>query len=573
MSDSTFIRLRLVIIGLLIFSGLIVVQLLRLEFGGDSVAYLRDLSATMSQYQREFAPERGYIYDRDGELLAGNDVQYELGLSPAYVVDPKGVARVLSEILGRSVTELELLAQSQRPYELLARPLSAELGGRIKQLQAEGEVNLGGVNLVPLPHRVYPGKVLGAQTLGFVGYNTEGRQAGYFGVEGYYNNVLAGRAVQGTQWVVPFDVQPVPVPDQGAHLHLTIDRDIQFLTEGVLRNAVEVYGADGGSIVIMDPRNGEILAMASWPTYDPNQYATNPPGNPQNPAVSGQYEPGSTFKVLTLAAALDSGMVEPTSPFYDRGYIEVGGIPIRNWNGGTWGATDMTGCMEHSLNVCMAYLSTQMGPGTFYNYMSAFGIGQTLNVDLAAEARGRLKVPGDSDWFASDLGTNSFGQGVATTPLQLVAAVSAVANNGVLMQPHILRQVQTGDRLFTTQPQVLGRPIRPETAQAVNEILATALERGEGKGATIPGYRLAGKTGTAQIPVAGGYDPTRTIASFIGWGPVDDPRFVVLVKLDRPRTSIWGSDTAAPTFGALVRRLVVLMDIPPDAVRRTLGTR
>lgn len=573
MSDSTFIRLRLVIIGLLVFSGLIVIQLLRLEFGGDSVAYLRDLSTTMSQYQREFAPERGYIYDRDGELLAGNDVQYELGLSPAYVVDPKGVARALSEILGRSVVELELLAQSQRPYELLARPLSAELGARIKQLQAEGDVNLGGVNLTPLPHRVYPGKVLGAQALGFVGYNADGRQTGYFGVEGYYNNVLAGKAVQGTQWVVPFDVQPVPVPDQGAHLHLTLDRDIQFLTEGVLRNAVEVYGADGGSIIVLDPRNGEILALASWPTYDPNLYATNPPGNPQNPAVSGQYEPGSTFKVLTLAAAIDSGVVEPTSPFYDRGFIEVGGIPIRNWNGGAWGATDMTGCMQYSLNVCMAYLSTQMGPSTFYGYMRAFGFGQSLNVDLAAEARGRLKAPGDSDWFESDLGTNSFGQGVAVTPLQLVAAIGAVANNGVLMQPHILRQVQTGDRLFTTQPQVLGRPIRPETAQAVTDILAVALERGEGKGAAVPGYRLAGKTGTAQIPVPGGYDPSRTIASFVGWGPVDDPRFVVLVKLDRPRTSIWGSDTAAPTFGSLVRRLVVLMDIPPDDVRRALGAR
>lgn len=573
MNDSTFIRLRLVIIGLLVFSGLIVIQLLRLEFGGDSVTYLRDLSATMSQYQREFAPERGYIYDRDGELLAGNDVQYELGLSPAYVVDPKGVARVLSEILGRSVVELELLTQSQRPYELLARPLSADLGARIKQLQAEGTVNLGGVNLVPLPHRVYPGNVLGAQTLGFVGYNSDGRQTGYFGVEGYYNNVLAGKAVQGTQWVVPFDVQPDPVPDQGSHLHLTLDRDIQFLTEGVLRNAVEVYGADGGSILVMDPRTGEILAMASWPTYNPNDYATNPPGNPQNPVVSGQYEPGSTFKVLTLAAAIDSGVVEPTSPFYDRGFIEVGGIPIRNWNGGAWGATDMTGCMEHSLNVCMAYLSTQMGPSTFYNYMRAFGMGQALNVDLAAEARGRLKVPGDPDWFESDLGTNAFGQGVATTPLQLVAAVSAVANNGVLMQPHMLRQVQTGGRLFTTQPQVLGRPIRPETAQAVSNILAVALERGEGKGAAVPGYRLAGKTGTAQIPVPGGYDSSRTIASFVGWGPVDDPRFVVLVKLDRPSTSIWGSDTAAPTFGALVRRLVVLMNIPPDDVRRTLGAR
>jgi cell division protein FtsI/penicillin-binding protein 2 len=320
----------------------------------------------------------------------------------------------------------------------------------------------------------------------------------------------------------------------------------------------------------MNPRSGEILGMASWPTYDPNNYVTTPPPDPANPAVSGQYEPGSTFKILTMAAALDNGTVTPQTPFLDTGSIEVGGVIINNWNRGGWGPVDMQRCMQHSLNVCFASIATWLGPTTFYNYMNAFGLGHVTNVDLAAETPGRVKEPGDSDWFDSDLGTNSFGQGVALTPLQLITAVSAVANGGTMMQPHILARVQDGDSQHVTQQQVLGRPIRPETAAVLSQMLAASLEAGEGSQALVPGYRIAGKTGTAEIPTPGGYHPTDSIGSFIGWGPVDDPQFVVLVKLDRPSTSIWGSETAAPVFSQLVQRLVVLLEIPPDDVRHAL---
>jgi cell division protein FtsI/penicillin-binding protein 2 len=198
-------------------------------------------------------------------------------------------------------------------------------------------------------------------------------------------------------------------------------------------------------------------------------------------------------------------------------------------------------------------------------------MGHLTSVDLAAETPGRLKVPGDFDWFDSDLGTNAFGQGVAVSPLQLVTAVSAVANDGTMMQPHILSAVRDSETTHATQPQVLGRPIRPETAHTLSQMLATSLEAGEGSQALVEGYRIAGKTGTAQIPTPGGYDPTATVGSFIGWGPVDDPQFIVLVKLDKPSSSIWGSETAAPVFAQLVRRLVVLMEIPPDNVRQTLA--
>jgi cell division protein FtsI/penicillin-binding protein 2 len=412
---------------------------------------------------------------------------------------------------------------------------------------------------------------LAAQVLGFVAYNHDGQQVGYYGVEGFYNDLLAGRAVRGIKNMVPFDVQLDPTPDQGTDLYLTIDRDIQFLVEQTLARAVEEHGAQGGSMVVLDPRTGEVLAMAAWPTFDPNNYVDFPPTNPANPVVSGQFEPGSTFKVLTMAAALDAGRVTPQTPFMDNGSVEVGGIIITNWNGGAWGPVDMQGCMQHSLNVCLAAVATWLGPTDFYNYLGAFGVGRPTGIDLAAETGGRLKRPGDPDWFDSDLGTNSFGQGVAVSPLQLAAAISAVANHGTLMQPHVLDRVQDSNNVYETQPQVLGRPLRPETADTLTHMLADSLEAGEGSQALVAGYRIAGKTGTAQIPRPGGYDPTETIGSFVGWGPVDDPRFIVLVKLDEPSSSIWGSETAAPVFKELVERLVVLLEIPPDTVRAAMA--
>ncbi len=572
MLETVYVRLRLILLGFGALAAVVIVQLVRVDFGSTNVTYFRKLSNQITQLPRNFAPARGRIYDRWGELLATNDVEYELGITPPYVLVPKDLETTLNTLAGIPTLEVEAAIKSTKPYVLLKRPISATVGDKLKDLLQNGPVNLGGISLTPIPHRIYPGGALASQVLGFVAYTNGGQQLGYYGVEGFYNDLLAGRSVHSIQQMVPFDAELNPVPDQGADLYLTLDRNIQFLTELTLADGIKKYGASGGTIIVMNPRSGEILGMASSPTFDPNNYGTDPPPSPANPAVSGQYEPGSTFKVLTMAGALDAGTVTPQTPFVDTGSVEVGGIIINNWNGGAWGPLDMLGCMQHSLNVCLASIATWMGPNNFYNYMQAFGIGHLTNVDLAAETTGRLKRPGDPDWFDSDLGTNSFGQGVAVSPLQLVTAASAIANGGTMMQPHILKIVQHGANQHVTQQQVLGRPIKPETAAVENEMLAQSLERGEGSQALLDGYRLAGKTGTAEIPTASGYDQTATIASFIGWGPVDDPQFIVLIKLDKPTSSIWGSETAAPLFQQLVSRLVVLMQIPPDSVRHALQT-
>jgi cell division protein FtsI/penicillin-binding protein 2 len=267
-----------------------------------------------------------------------------------------------------------------------------------------------------------------------------------------------------------------------------------------------------------------------------------------------------------MAAGLDSGSISLDTTFLDTGVFEIGGTYIYNWNGGAWGPQDMQGCMQHSLNVCLAWIADQTGAKNFYKYMNAFGIGRLSGVDMAGENPGRLKVPGDSDWYDADLGTNAFGQGVSATPIQMAAEVSAIANDGKMMAPHIVRSIINKGHQQDIDLKVIGQPIKAGTAQELSEMLSRSLEQ-ESSDALVDGYRVAGKTGTAEIPTPYGYTSNQTNASFVGWGPVDDPRFLVYVWLEKPQTSIWGSEVAAPVFREVVESLVVLMDLPPDRVR------
>jgi cell division protein FtsI/penicillin-binding protein 2 len=272
-----------------------------------------------------------------------------------------------------------------------------------------------------------------------------------------------------------------------------------------------------------------------------------------------------------MAIALDQGVVAPDSTYVDNGVLEVGGREIYNWDRASHGVTTMTDLLGKSLNVGAATLSVTAGPTRFYAGLDAFGIGQRTGVDLQGEAPGQLRRPGDPEWHDSDLATNSFGQGVAVTPLQMTVSISAIANRGLMMQPHVVyqRSNEAGE-MVAAQPSALGRAISVQTAENLSEMMAQAVER-EASPSLVPGYRIAGKTGTAEIPVPGGYHPEQTIATFVGFGPVDDPQFVVLIKLDIPKTSRWGSETAAPVFSGFVQRLVVLMEIPPDDLRQNVA--
>jgi len=421
------------------------------------------------------------------------------------------------------------------------------------------------------PHlgRIYPEKTLASNILGFV--SREG--VGYFGVEQQFDSLLSGAPETVLVPMDPNRVEEFPDVPDGASLVLTIDRAIQRSMEEVVDDALSSSGAESGTIVVMDPETGEVLAMAVTPRLDLNEfwrYAELFPGEtPFNRAVSQAYEPGSVYKVLTMSAALDAGAVEPETMFVDTGMIEIGGTQIYNWNMGAWGPQTMKGCLQNSLNVCLAWVATQLGVNDFYRYMEAFGIGHHTGIELAGEVTGRLRVPGDKRWYEGDLGTNSFGQGVAATPIQMAAAISALANDGRMMAPHVVRSVVNEGYQYDIEHRVLGMPISAETAHIMTEMLAQSLEV-EASDALVPGYRVAGKTGTAEIPTPLGYTSNETNASFVGWGPVDDPKFLVYIWLEKPSVSPWGSVVASPVFSQAVQELVVLMNIPPDDVRYQL---
>jgi cell division protein FtsI/penicillin-binding protein 2 len=346
---------------------------------------------------------------------------------------------------------------------------------------------------------------------------------------------------------------------------------VQALVEQELVRSVHEYQAEGGTIIVMDPRTFEILALASLPNYDPGRYGEfyvlDPPPF-DDPAVSQQYEPGSVFKVLTVAAALDLGMVTPETTYYDQGWIEVGGATIANSSDHGKQTYTVSDVLIHSLNVGAAWISTQMGPDLFYRYVLAFGIGRPTEVDLAGEATGQLWLPDDFEhWHDSNLGTNSFGQGLAVTPLQMITAVATVANDGARLRPHIVSRRITADGAVSTfRPVIEAQVISPQTARTVAEMMVRTVEEGV-PDAQVAGYRVAGKTGTAQIPIPGGYDRNATIVSFVGFGPVPDPQLIILVKLDRPKTSSWASDTAVPSFQRLATRLFLVLGIPPNGMQ------
>ena len=536
---------------------------------------------------RQIVPTRGEIYDRWGHLLAGNEVVYEVGVDLPSMVNPDTIALVASSMLDWNYDEVISIldfGDGEPPFQylMLADYISADKVEEIQQYMAriaenptsgigKGEKAHSLVGLIFRPHlsRTYPEKALASNILGFV----TREERGYFGVEQHYNDLLAG--VKKSVWVSkdPNMAAENPETPQGASLVLTIDREIQATLEEILDKAVQESGSEGGTILVMDPNTGEILGMATNPRMDLNEFwrvsEFFQKDQPFNLGVQS-YEPGSVFKVITMAAALDSGTVKPDTVFVDTGSINVGGITIRNWNWGAWGPQDMTGCMQHSLNVCLAWLATEMKAGTFYDYLNAFGFGHFTGVELSGEVSGRLKLPGDGDWYEADLGTNAFGQGITATPVQMLMAISAVANNqGNVMVPHVVHSVINQGRQFEIAPQVAGTPISAKTAKTLTNMLAVSLEQ-EASDALIEGYRVAGKTGTAEIATEFGYTSNLTNASFVGWGPIDDPQFLVYVWLQKPTASPWGSVVAAPVFSEVVNRLVVLMDIPPDGVRQAM---
>jgi len=575
-------RMQVLASAMMLIALAIIVQLTRIQ-NSPEAAVFRKQAENYAYEWKTFYPNRGEIYDRNGRLLAGQKTVYEIGVDLKTVTDPHAIAFAVSRELGLNYDNLMNVIQNPPEgisYLVLADYVEAQQALNLQELKralqeqaAEGALGgLTGLQFKAHPQRSYPENALASNILGFV--NREGK--GYFGIEENYDNLLAGNPVSVLIPTDPNKAYEIPRVPDGTTMILTINRDLQAAAEEILDNALTQYGAQDGVIAIMNPQNGEILAIAVSRRMDLNNFwnydSIYDNATEFNPAISKTYEPGSVLKILTMAAALDTNTVTPNTTYLDTGSILIGGVTIQNWDRNPWGVQNMIGCLQHSLNVCMVNLATQMGANNFYAYMDAFGLGHLTGIDLAGEATGRLKMPGDADWYPVDLGTNSFGQGVAVTPIQMMAAASAVANDGRMVTPHVLYAMVRDGRQYNVPAQFAGSPISSQTANTLTEMLALSLEA-ESSLALVPGYRVAGKTGTAEIPVNGFYDISQTNASFIGWGPVDDPQFMIYVWLERPTASPWGSETAAPVFSEMAQKTVILLDIPPDFIRQQIASQ
>lgn len=591
MKISNFSRISFIGLLLTIAAGMTIVSMVRLQIQVKINPYWTEES-TMT-----LDPIRGSIYDRWGNPLAGNKEVYEIGVDLRVEHNSETIAYTVSTALGKPYKEiidildradenLKVKPKESPIYVILTDFVGREKVDKIDEIRAtirEGNKNkkfkrgekipsLYGLVITAHLVRSYPEGSLLSNVLGFQAYMDRVSGTGHFGVEGKYDPQLTG-----TPLVVNLSDElniKMPLAPRGMDLVLTVDREIQSMLEKVIEKAVTKNNATSGTAIILDPKSGEILAMTSTPRLNLNEYwkyaEIFPGATPFNRAISQTYEPGSVFKVVTMAAALDSKVVTPDTKFLDTGSIEIGGYTIYNWDRKAYGWVTMTECMQHSLNVCLTWVAKQLGQERFYNYLQAFGIGHLTDIDLEGELKFPLRLPGDKDyWYDVNLGTNSFGQNIAVTPIQLAVASSALANGGKMMVPHIIKSYTVDGMLVDKQNQSIGSPIKLETANTINNMLAISLEK-ESSTALVAGYRVSGKTGTAEIPSKAGYVEKYTNASFVGWGPTDDPQFLVYLWLEKPTTNTWSSVVAAPVFSEIVKNLVVLMNLPPDATRKAL---
>ncbi len=520
----------------------------------------------------------GVVVDRDGNLLAADRFTYRITATPKFIPPSSfgDISLRLAASIGVPPLQIEnlLTENSDGDYLIIAPHIDFDQGQQLlaerQQRIAERDFLLEHIHIAARPRRFYPQGILASQVLGFL--NAE--RVPVLGLERYYRNFLSSDGVG----LPPGNQLPRSELDEnvlrflpsgnGKGLVLTIDRTIQHIIEEELRLGVGLYRAEAGTVIVMDPKTGAILGMANWPTFDGNGFEDGDPNTFTNVAISAQFEPGSVFKLITVAAALDIDAVESSTVFVDSGAIAVEGHTVQNSDRKAVGELTVADAMAHSNNVITVQIAQEVGAETFYDYVTRFGFGADTLIDLSGEVAGQVRNTDAPNWGVSDLATNSFGQGIAVTPIQMLCAVAAIANDGKLMRPYIVHSRVAGDYAMVTQPTMVYQVIQPQTAIKMKDMMVHVVNTGN-QMAQVSGYSIAGKSGTAEIATDEGYIQDETIASFIGYAPADDPQFVMLVKLDRPDPGIsrWAAYTATPIFSRIAHRLFEHMNIPPDDVR------
>ncbi len=519
-----------------------------------------------------YAAHRGTIFDRNGTALVRSLPSQSVYATTHDVVDRRATARALARVLpDRPVASLAAALDSASPYVQIEHKVTRDQSDLITKLA------LPGISIVPevTGARFVPAGRLASSVLGFTGFDENGLD----GVEYSFDSVLRGSpgkmVLEADQFGrgLPFAQPHVVVAAKPGHsLALTLDSYLQFNVERILREAVHTWRAESGSAVVMNPQSGEILALANTPDYDVRNYSHATPDQRRDRAVMDAYEPGSTFKLITAAAALDSGKVTTETQFAARDAISVGGRTIHNAEDGFLAGSGSTENLEEiiakSHNVGAAEVGLTIGRKTMYDAMVRFGFGSPTKVGLPGENPGIL--PAVATWSATSLPTIAFGHGVATTPLALARAYAAIANGGLLMRPRILSAIYdgAGRLVYRYRPEIERRAISKRTAATLRRYLRAVVVRGTGNPtAQIAGYTTAGKTGTAQVAENGVYVPGEYIGSFVGYVPAEAPRYVILVKVARPRGAIYGGIVAAPAFAEIAKIAMMHAGVLPAGVR------
>ncbi|HHW15130.1 MAG TPA: PASTA domain-containing protein [Firmicutes bacterium] len=514
-------------------------------------------------------PRRGAILDRNGEKLAVSISADAVYVVPAEIARDRKKAKETAQMVARRLAQLlHMEDQEQQILEKVQRRSSSEwIKKKVPPAEARAvrEADLPGVGVVENPQRFYPNHSLAGQLVGIAGIDNQGLE----GIEVAYDRYLRGlpgkveaeRDAHGN--IIPGGLKRYIPPRDGADVYLTIDKVIQYIAERELAKALKETGAKRGVCLVVRPKTGELLAVANLPSFDPNDFAAYPAELRRNRAISDTYEPGSTFKIITAATALEERVTTPERRFFDPGFLRVGNHIIHCWRDGGHGWQTFVEGVENSCNTVFGTLALEIGEERFYNYIRAFGFGQPTGIDFPGEADGVVHLPGSIalvGWV-----NVGFGQGITVTPLQLLMAVAAVANDGRLMRPYLVKEIRGGGgRLKVSQPTEVRQVISTSTAKELQRILRSVVVNGSGKRADIPGYRPAGKTGTAQVAEAGGYSHSKVVASFVGFAPFDDPEVACLVALFEPTCGVtFGGVIAAPVFQAVVRDTLSYLRVPP----------
>lgn len=487
--------------------------------------------------------------------LAANQYSWLIYAVPQRIEDKNKFAEILSKIIGESKEIILSKLNQSESYAVIKKNLAE------KEINLLKELNLENLYFENIPSRYYPQEDLASQIVGFLGGDGEGQ----YGIEGYYDNILIGKEgireqKKGLGLISYDDLSYL----NGSNLYLTIDYNIQFQAESLLKEANKNIDIESGQIIVLKPDSGRILALANFPSFDPNKYSKETNFDIfQNSTIQKIFEPGSIFKPFTMAMVLEEGKITPETTFTDTGSVRIGPDTVYNFDKKIYGRQTMSGILEKSINTGAVFLSQLIPNETFFDYVDKFGFNDKTEVDLQGEVSSRNKVLKNGSEFS--FATAAFGQGIEMTPLQLAKAFSIFANGGKLVKPYIVSKITHGEEELEIKPKISGNIVSEKTVSEVTTMLINVVERGFGSEARIPGYYLAGKTGTAQVPLKNGkgYYTDKTIQSFIGFGPALKPQFLILVKLDNPKVSA-SALSAAPIFKKLSKYIIDYWQIPPD---------